>query len=32
MKNWGLQFRHLPDTIYAAQKNEKEAEHIIKCF
>jgi very-short-patch-repair endonuclease len=28
----GLQFRHLPETNYAAGKNEKEAEHIITAL
>ncbi len=28
----GLQFKHLPDTIYATQKNEKEAEYIINSL
>ena len=28
----GLQFKHLPDTIYSAQKNEKEAEYIINAL
>lgn len=28
----GLQFRYLPETNYAAGKNEKEAEHIIKAL
>lgn len=28
----GLQFRHLPETNYAAGKNEKEADYIIKAL
>lgn len=31
-ENLGLQFRHLPDTIYSAQKNEKEAEYILAAL
>lgn len=27
----GLQFRHFPETVYAAQKNEKEAARIIEA-
>lgn len=31
-ENLGLQFRYLPDTIYSAQKNEKEAEYILDAL
>lgn len=30
--DFGLQFRHLPDTVYSAQKNDKEAQYIVEVF